>query len=216
MTDSMNDILAKIDLNKKYGAENIDENDLSQSTYAVINQLFNFFQAIFPAYRQAWPTQIEFDAAKRQWYKAFVQAKFSNLDHIKLGVSKIRLRKSAFVPSVGEFIALCSPSPEDLGAPSTEKAFDEASKNSHPCADKTFSHEAVRYAWSTTGSWLMRSEARSRSFPIFEKNYMDALRLYGDGRIMQQIKSGEEVSKPSVRTKSVALQALSALKASLK
>jgi hypothetical protein len=76
-------------------------------TARIVNKLFATFQGIFPAFRQAWPTEGEFERAKKEWIKAFQQIGLSDVDLIKKGVEKYRLLESPFVPSPGQFIALC-------------------------------------------------------------------------------------------------------------
>jgi len=76
-------------------------------TAEIVNKLFRVFQGIFPAFRQAWPTEQEFNFAKKEWVKAFLQADMTDIAIIKLGVDKFRLMDSPFVPSPGQFIKMC-------------------------------------------------------------------------------------------------------------
>jgi hypothetical protein len=87
--------------------------DFSDQDYAIVNKLFKTFVTIFPAFRNAWPTQQEFDAAKKEWMKAFKLAKLTDVEIIKIGVNKYRLAETPFVPSPGQFIAMCGVSPSE-------------------------------------------------------------------------------------------------------
>ena len=79
----------------------------TDSDYKIVNDLFVVFQSIFPAFKQAWPTATEFENAKREWVKAFKYAGIIDIEAIKLGVNKFRVLETPFVPSPGQFIAMC-------------------------------------------------------------------------------------------------------------
>jgi hypothetical protein len=81
----------------------------TEADYKLINDLFVVFQSIFPAFKQAWPTQSEFENSKREWIKAFKLVNLCDLETIKIGVNKFRLLENPFVPSPGQFIAMCKP-----------------------------------------------------------------------------------------------------------
>ncbi len=89
------------------------EEEFSEQDYKVVNKLFKTFVIIFPAFRQAWATQDDFEAAKREWMKAFKLAKLTDIEKIKIGVNKYRLAATPFVPSPGQFIAMCGMSPDE-------------------------------------------------------------------------------------------------------
>jgi hypothetical protein len=93
--------------NFKYRPPFAYEDEYSEKDYTVINELFKTFSEIFPAFRQAWRSQNEFEGAKRQWMKAFKLAKLIELQAIQRGVDKYRLAPTPFVPSPGQFIAMC-------------------------------------------------------------------------------------------------------------
>lgn len=121
---------------------------LPPGTIDVVNALFKELQAIFPAWKQAWPTDDALDSAKRSWIKAFIVEGITQLEQIRFGVERCRSLGTDFMPSVGRFIKLCQPTPEMLGIPPHDKAFREALENSHPSrfGDRTWSHPAVRHA----------------------------------------------------------------------
>lgn len=81
----------------------------TEEDYKIVNKLFLTFQSIFPAFKQAWPTETEFENAKREWMKAFKQVGLKDIEIIKMGVAKFRLLETPFVPSPGQFIAMCKP-----------------------------------------------------------------------------------------------------------
>ena len=78
-----------------------------EQTAEVINQLFEKLTSIFPAFKQAWPSDTEFENAKGMWRRAFVLAKIRDVEIIKKGLDALLLQDSPFIPSPGQFIALC-------------------------------------------------------------------------------------------------------------
>ena len=52
-------------------------------------------------------TSNEFENAKREWMKAFRQVGLNDIESIKRGVDAFRVLETPFVPSPGQFIAMC-------------------------------------------------------------------------------------------------------------
>lgn len=98
--DKIDEILSTLSFGRQ-------ETILTEEDYRIVNKLFLSFQAIFPAFKQAWPTQAELDNSKREWVKAFKQAGLNDVEVIKRGLAKYRLLENPFVPSPGQFIAMC-------------------------------------------------------------------------------------------------------------
>ncbi len=88
----------------------------TEEDYKVVNELFAVFRSIFPAFRQAWPTDEDFERSKREWIKAFKLSNLNSLETIKLGVDKYRLLENPFVPSPGQFIAMCKEEKSEVPA----------------------------------------------------------------------------------------------------
>lgn len=186
----INDILNEMNSKRLHGYNEpfADPNPVfTEFDVKLVNKLFVSFQAIFPAFKQAWPTESEFDNAKREWMKAFKQANITEVESIKRGLDKFRLLSSPFVPSPGQFLDMCKPSPEDYALKSPEMAFREACEQSHPTALKIFSHPTIKHARDLTGSYFLISQSRSKSFPVFVKNYKESVKLFINGLNMNQI-----------------------------
>ncbi len=137
----------------------------------VVNALFRELKAIFPAWKQAWPKDDDEKAAKKSWVKAFVAARISQIEQIRFGIERCRKQGSHFIPSVGQFVAMCMPTAEDFGMPPTADAWIEALMGA-------YSHEAVKISAMATGLFELRTAKhedkglRAR----FERNYEIALR----------------------------------------
>lgn len=162
--------------------------DNEYATATVVNALFEKLTFINPAFKQAWPTQREFEGAKVEWTLAFIQKGITSLDQIRRGLESYRLNPSPFVPSPGQFLELCIPTAADIGAPSVELAFQEASEQAHPQSwKKTWSHPAVHHAYKLTGPQSFLSDGASRVFDKFSQHYRQAILDYAAGKIMDQL-----------------------------
>ena len=144
---------------------------VTPQTAEVVNDLFRRLRGIFPAWRQAWPSTEALDAAKAEWIKEFADEGIRTLEQIEFGIQKCRKLKKPFAPSVGEFIAMCVPSPEDFGMPAPADAWLEALMG-------TYSHEAVKLASEATGLFDLRA-AKQEDKGLrarFDRNYEVILR----------------------------------------
>lgn len=144
---------------------------VTPQTAEVVNDLFRRLRGIFPAWRQAWPSTEALDAAKSEWIKEFAAEGIRTLEQIEFGIQKCRKSKKPFAPSVGEFIAMCIPSPEDFGMPTAAGAWVEALMG-------VYSHEAVKLAAEATGLFDLRA-AKQEDKGLrarFDRNYEVILR----------------------------------------
>lgn len=150
---------------------------VTPQTAEVVNDLFRRLRGIFPAWRQAWPSTEALDAAKAEWIKEFADEGIRTLEQIEFGIQKCRKLKKPFAPSVGEFIAMCVPGPEDFGMPSVAGAWMEALM-------ETYSHEGVKIAAIATGLFDLRS-AKQEDKGLrqrFDHNYAVVIRRAQEGR----------------------------------
>lgn len=150
---------------------------VTPQTAEVVNDLFRRLRGIFPAWRQAWPSTEALDAAKAEWIKEFADEGIRTLEQIEFGIQKCRKLKKPFAPSVGEFIAMCVPGPEDFGMPSAAVAWMEALM-------ETYSHEGVKIAAIATGLFDLRS-AKQEDKGLrqrFDHNYAVVIRRAQEGQ----------------------------------
>jgi hypothetical protein len=118
--------ILNIDDLKRNREEKLLNQSLDEKTIKIVNLLFQELQSIFPAFKQAWPTEECFQRAKRNWVKAFMVSGINNIAQLKFGIRKCILSESPFVPTSGQFISWCTPQPEDLGLPTVEEAFTQS------------------------------------------------------------------------------------------
>lgn len=150
---------------------------ITPETAEVVNDLFRRLRGIFPAWRQAWPSTEALDAAKAEWIKEFADEGIRTLEQIEFGIQKCRKLKKPFAPSVGEFIAMCAPGPEDFGMPSAADAWVEALIG-------TYSHDGVRIAANEAGIFDLRSaKQEDKSLRArFERAYTIVIRRAQEGQ----------------------------------
>lgn len=160
---------------------------IDEGSARVVNALFRELKAIFPAWRHAWSTHSEESAARLSWVKAFSAAGLRNLDQIRYGVEQCRASGRPFMPSVGEFIAWCRPTPEQLGCPSGRAAYLQACQLAHPSADRSSAHPAVWHAAQEVGLYVLASLPESKSWPAFERAYSLTLGMIERGEQLREI-----------------------------
>jgi len=176
---TLGEIAKVIDLNTfKQESENKEQDSIK--TAEIINWLFKQIIAMSPAYKQAWSNNAYFEAAKRQWVLGFQEAKLFDMAKIHFGLSRLRASGSDFIPSVGKFIKMCTPTPEDLGLPSLHLAYAEACRNAHPCAGNEWSHEVVRFAGNSCKHEIVTLSSQE-SKKIFAYHYEIATRKFING-----------------------------------
>ena len=149
---------------------------VTPQTAEVVNDLFRRLRGIFPAWRQAWPSTEALDAAKAEWIKEFAAVGIRTLEQIEFGVQKCRKLSKPFAPSVGEFIAMCTPSAEDFGMPSPADAWLEALIGA-------YSHDGVQIAANETGVFDLRAaKQEDKSLRArFDRAYAIVIRRAQDG-----------------------------------
>lgn len=175
---------------------------LPPGTIDVVNALFKELMAIFPAWKQAWPTDDALDSAKRSWVKAFLVERISQLEQIRFGVERCRSLGTDFMPSVGKFIKLCQPTPEMLGIPSHARAFREALLNLHPArrTSREWSHPAVRHAALQCEMHNLADLVSDKASKVFDRAYDITIRMLVEGLPLEDIAVGigHDSQKPEV------------------
>lgn len=184
---------------------------IDPATAEVVNKLFAELQAIFPAWRQAWPDDRSLAAAKRSWIKGFAAAGINSLEQIRYGLEQCRLSGCDFAPSVGRFIQWCRPTPELLGLPSADAAYRAACRIAHPAADRSGVHPAVYHAACETGFYELASLPEEKSRRLFERAYELTVQMIMSGQPLREIpKALPEMV--SIQTPEVARAALAAIR----
>ena len=169
---------------------------IDSTTASIVNELFAALIAINPAFKQAWPTEVELKATKRQWILAFQESNITSLEQVKKGMKMVRKQTSPFIPSPGAFINLCKATPEDAGAPNARQAYIEAVNKSgasygQPGKPKTWTHELVGLAARTVGSFKVSRGLQNEVFPEFQEVYLQLCDEFVSGRNMNRIEEAK-------------------------
>ncbi len=158
-------------------------------TAEVINWLFTELRGSFSAFKQAWPTHEEYRCAKKVWLKAFMLAGINKVEQIQHGLNKCYLLEKPFVPSPGEFIAWCNPSPTDMGLPILEKAYDISIQMNVQFStfkpDCNKAHSVIRHVIEQIGATQYRSMVSADSFKAFERYYAIACKQFMNGELVE-------------------------------
>lgn len=125
-------------------------------TAKIVNTLFDELKSIFPAWRQAWPTDVAEKRAKRTWVKGFMKSGIVTIEQLRYGIEACRALETDFAPSVGKFVKLCTPTAEDLGFTAEETAWREVVRHCANPGRHVWSHEAVRLAGNAVGWFNLR------------------------------------------------------------
>lgn len=179
---------------------------------ALFNQFFFDLQAIFPAWRQAFPTTEHLTTAKRNWYAALRENKITSADQINTGLRRARAEGSDFFPSPAKFVAWCKPQPEDFGLPSLEAAYSEAIAQAGRVGRRHWTHAAIHEAACRVGMYelsrMPEADARKAFASVYRQTFDDvvagklqlALPAPDDGRPVD--KSKRDMPKAIIEKKS--------------
>ena len=152
-----NDLLTKAQQNLTVAQEPKVSGD--QYAASIVNDLFKSLFAAKTGWRASFPgakgSELEqaINMLKKTWVKAFVENGISTPEQLQMGMKKVRADPKEFLPSPGQFIEWCNPSPEDLGLPSAEQAYKEACNHSHHIYKHKWSHPIV-YQCGAEVSWF--------------------------------------------------------------
>jgi|GEM_PF-1565607 hypothetical protein len=169
----------------KYNNPFVDPNYMER-TAVVVNKIFEIMAANKTAFHVAYPTQESVELAMSIWTEAFMDVGLNDYDLIKNGLRKLFLLENPFAITVGHFIKLCKPIPEDLGLPDMDEAYKEAVALSHPQSGGNWSHPAIRKAVNEIGSFSFRQMSAKESRHTFEKAY---------SKVCEDVSKGEELKK---------------------
>jgi len=177
-----------IDLNRVKAEKEAERVEIiSEETAQVVNILFRELKAIFPAFKQAWPSDEEFNRAKANWVKAFQTVGLNRIEQLRFGVEKCRLSGRPFAPSVGEFIEWCKRSPQDCGLPYVNDAFLIAGRMNVLYSDYIHPHiptyTVIKHVLTQIGTQKFRGMAEKEALKMFTHYYTVACRQYADGDI---------------------------------
>lgn len=153
---------------------------VDKQTAEYVNMVFDKLQGISPAWRQAWTDEAALRNAKREWIAGFIQGGINSEAQLAFGFQQARKSSSPFLPNVGQFVAWCKPTAEDMGLPHEADAWIQALQG-------TYKHPAVKIAAESTSTFDLRS-ARADDKALrqrFERNYAIVMRRAQTGQPLE-------------------------------
>lgn len=85
----------------------ITKSDIPDNAVCLIDRMFVRLKSIFPAWKQAFNSEIEYNETKQVWLEELFKAGVVNPQSLKLGLNLAAKSENPFFPSVGEFISWC-------------------------------------------------------------------------------------------------------------
>jgi hypothetical protein len=192
-------------------------NEGHSTLVTAINELFKELRSIRSAWRQAWPDKETYQASKRQWFQAFLEEGICTQGQIDFGMAQVRKQPGDFIPSPGQFIEWCKPTPEMLGLPPLAAAHREACRNAHPgmAGQGKWSHDAVWHTAKECGFESLNKLDTPLSLKLFERNYTITIRRLLAGLPLQPMPKALPARTVTKATPEVGLGALAQLRATL-
>lgn len=163
--------------------------EVDEQTAKVVDMVFLQLQAIFPAWRQAWPDDKALALAKRSWTKGLQASGIRTIEQVRFGIEQCRRSGAVFAPSIGQFVAWCLPTAEMLGLPTDDIAWRETVQ---ACSDPErwrWSHEVVRLAATAVGFWELRQGAGGTD--ALHRRFSSAY-----GQLLNRLARGEPLAEP--------------------
>ena len=147
---------------------------------SVMRRLFSRLFVIYPSFKSQVSSDEELVDFMSIWAEELEKRNIS-FDRIKIGLDRAIASQSDFLPGIGKFIGYCKPTPEELGLPSPDNAYEEACKNAHKQSDLMWSHEAVKDSAVKITLHRLKCEARMYTESSFKKHYAEIVEDFVDG-----------------------------------
>lgn len=210
----LNNLRAPSGAASKLGCTQQPLGEVDEQTAQVVERIFIQLQAIFPAWKQAWPDDKALAIARRSWTRGLMDAGINTVEQVRFGVEQCRRSGKDFAPSIGQFIQWCQPTPEALGIPSVDAAYHEACRNAHPAAEQNWSHRVVYHAACQAGLYELANLPERESRYVFERAYLATVRAVLSGKELPEIPKALP-KKPPVITPEVGRNALAEIRRAL-
>ena len=100
----------------------IKKSNIPDNAVRLIDRMFIRLKSIFPAWKQAFASEAEYNETKQVWLEELFKAGIVNPQSLKRGLDLAAKSESPFFPSVGQFIAWCEfENYHELGLPTPEE-----------------------------------------------------------------------------------------------
>ena len=100
----------------------VTKSDIPNNAVRLIDRMFVRLKSIFPAWKHAFDSEIEYNETKQVWLEELFKANVVNPNALKRGLDAAAKSESPFFPSVGQFIAWCNNyNNHELGLPTQDE-----------------------------------------------------------------------------------------------
>lgn len=100
----------------------VTKSSIPSNAVRLIDRMFVRLKSIFPAWKQAFASEVEYNETKQVWLEELFKAGVVEPMKLKHGLDLAAKSTSPFFPSVGQFIAWCEfESYHELGLPTLEE-----------------------------------------------------------------------------------------------
>lgn len=100
----------------------VTKSDIPNNAVRLIDRMFVRLKSIFPAWKHAFDSEIEYNETKQVWLEELFKAGIVNPQSLKRGLDFAAKSESPFFPSVGQFISWCnSYNNHELGLPTQDE-----------------------------------------------------------------------------------------------
>lgn len=101
----------------------VTKSDIPSNAVRLIDRMFVRLKSIFPAWKQAFDSEIEYNETKQVWLEELFKAGVVNPQSLKRGLDLAAKSESPFFPSVGQFITWCGEDYHELGLPNEAELY---------------------------------------------------------------------------------------------
>mgnify|MGYP005952955105 FL=1 len=101
----------------------VTKSDIPSNAVRLIDRMFVRLKSIFPAWKHAFDSEIEYNETKQVWLEELFKAGVVNPQSLKRGLDLAAKSESQFFPSVGQFITWCSEDYHELGLPNEAELY---------------------------------------------------------------------------------------------
>ena len=170
---NLSNVINNLDLSKK--DDHSLQNKVPPIVKTIVDSLFDQLAFVFPAWKYTWDSEEKIKGAKKEWVKAFFENDINTKEQIAHGLKKARKMDSDFLPSCGKFVAWCTPSPEDLGYPSEQRALKDcvAYRNAKKMGMADNARPWLVELCKRVDWWLMNSASNQVEHRKAEKHFKD-------------------------------------------
>ena len=100
----------------------VKKSNIPDNAVRLIDRMFIRLKSIFPAWKQAFASEAEYNETKQVWLEELFKANVVNPNALKRGLDAAAKSESPFWPSVGQFIVWCNVHDyHELGLPTLEE-----------------------------------------------------------------------------------------------